>query len=65
MGRAVSIPPLNMTPEELAKALLRPINQSQENSENAGRPKAGQQIILEQTKDDPEFQIRTRTKEEQ
>ena len=25
MGRAVAIPPLDMTPEELAQALLRPI----------------------------------------
>lgn len=27
MGRAVSIPPLDMTPEQLAKALLRPVKQ--------------------------------------
>ncbi len=41
MGRAVSIPPLNMTPEELAKALLRSVGKDLEgDSENQGKHKA-------------------------
>ena len=63
MGRAASIPPLDMTPEQLAKALLRPVNQVQENLEDAVRPKAVQLMIQEQVKDDSETQIRTRSKE--
>ena len=40
MGRAVSIPPLNMTPEQLAQALLRPVKPVQDDSES--REKQGQ-----------------------
>ena len=56
MERAVSIPPLNMTPEQLAKALLRPVDKVQEATEDATRPQAPQQMIQEQVEDDPEIQ---------
>ena len=39
MGRAVSIPPLDMTPEQLAKALLRSVRQAQDDSEKPDRQK--------------------------
>ena len=55
MGRAVSIPPLNMTPEQLAKALLRPVKPGQRNLEDAVRPKLAQHLIQEAGKDDPEI----------
>ena len=45
MGRVASIPPLNMTPELLAKALLRPVNQDQEKSEASGRQGKDKEVI--------------------
>ena len=43
------------TPEKLAKALLRPVKQGQENSEDAVQPKAVQHMIQEEVKEDPEI----------